>query len=116
MNIGKVSGMVFDIKKFAVHHGPGIRTPVFMKRCLLSCSWCQNLDGISAKPQVFHSPVGDRVAGVRYTPEELANLLNMQAAILRANEGSVTFSRGEPLQQAWFMAEVIDLLEVAQSI
>jgi pyruvate formate lyase activating enzyme len=54
---------------------------------------------------------GERVAGVYYTPEALARMLNKQAAILRANEGGVTFSGGEPLLQARFVAEVTDLLD-----
>ena len=37
-----VSGTIFDIKKFAVHDGPGIRTTVFFKGCPLNCWWCHN--------------------------------------------------------------------------
>ena len=103
-------GTVFDIKEFAVHDGPGIRTTVFLKGCPLSCSWCHNPEGISSKPQVMRGSSGERTAGKEYTPEELAAILNGQADILRANEGGVTFSGGEPLCQAKFVAEVIDLL------
>ncbi|MBN2399555.1 MAG: glycyl-radical enzyme activating protein [Candidatus Aminicenantes bacterium] len=46
-------GMIFDIKKFAVHDGPGIRSTVFFKGCPLRCSWCQNPEGISFDPQVM---------------------------------------------------------------
>ncbi len=46
-------GIIFDIKKFAVHDGPGIRTTVFFKGCPLRCSWCQNPEGISFDPQVL---------------------------------------------------------------
>jgi pyruvate formate lyase activating enzyme len=53
---------------------------------------------------------GDRVVGRQYTSVELATFLNRQAEILRANEGGVTFSGGEPLMQAEFVAEVCDLL------
>jgi pyruvate formate lyase activating enzyme len=105
-----VSGTVFDIKEFAVHDGPGIRTTVFLKGCPLRCSWCHNPEGISPEPQVIHGAAGERVAGREYTSEELAALLNGQAEILRANEGGVTFSGGEPLLQARFVAEVIDRL------
>jgi pyruvate formate lyase activating enzyme len=42
-----VQGVVFDIKRFAIHDGPGIRTSVFLKGCPLNCIWCQNPEGIS---------------------------------------------------------------------
>lgn len=41
-----MTGMIFDIKRFAVHDGPGIRTTVFLKGCPLNCAWCQNPEGI----------------------------------------------------------------------
>lgn len=59
----------------------------------------------------MRSPAGERVAGKEYTAIELATLLNKQADILRANEGGVTFSGGEPLLQSEFVAQVIDLLD-----
>jgi len=104
------SGCVFDIREFAVHDGPGIRTTVFLKGCPLRCSWCHNPEGQSPLPQMMSAPGGDRMVGREYTSAELAALLNRQAAILRANEGGVTFSGGEPLMQAEFLAEVCDLL------
>ncbi|MCK5584861.1 4Fe-4S binding protein, partial [Candidatus Bipolaricaulota bacterium] len=39
---GRGSGILFDIKRFALHDGPGIRTTVFLKGCPLSCVWCHN--------------------------------------------------------------------------
>ena len=104
------SGIIFDIKEFTIHDGPGIRTTVFMKGCPLSCTWCHNPEGQSMKPQVIRGLAGERLAGQKYAAEELATLLNQQADILRANGGGITFSGGEPLLQAEFIAEVIDLL------
>ena len=105
------SGIVFDIKEFTIHDGPGIRTTVFMKGCPLSCTWCHNPEGQSMQPQLIRGPAGERLAGRKYTATELAALLNEQAELLRANEGGITFSGGEPLLQADFVAEVIDLLD-----
>jgi pyruvate formate lyase activating enzyme len=105
------TGLVFDIREFTVHDGPGLRTTVFMKGCPLECMWCHNPEGQSNEPQMMVSPAGRRLAGTEYTPRELAALLNRQAPIFRANEGGVTFSGGEPLMQAPFLAEVIDLLD-----
>ncbi len=105
------TGVVFDIKEFAVHDGPGIRTTVFLKGCPLRCAWCQNPEGLSPKPQVMRGLAGERTAGTEYSSAALAELLNRQAAILRRNEGGVTFSGGEPLMQAGFIAEVMAALE-----
>lgn len=105
-----LTGMVFDIKEFAVHDGPGIRTTVFLKGCPLRCTWCHNPEGQRREPQVLRSPAGERVVGREYTVEALSAMLNAQADVLRAAEGGVTFSGGEPLSQAPFVAQVIDRL------
>ena len=105
------SGIVFDIKEFTIQDGPGIRTTVFLKGCPMSCMWCHNPEGQSRQPQVIRGLAGERIAGKEYTAKELAELLNQQVDILRANEGGLTFSGGEPLLQADFVAEVIDLLD-----
>jgi pyruvate formate lyase activating enzyme len=104
------TGIVFDIKEFAVHDGPGIRTTVFLKGCPLDCSWCHNPEGKSRQPQVMRSPAGERIAGEQFTSEQLASRIMRQAEILKASEGGVTFSGGEPLQQADFLIEVIQQL------
>jgi pyruvate formate lyase activating enzyme len=105
------SGIVFDIKEFAVHDGPGLRTTVFLKGCPLSCMWCHNPEGQFPQPQLIRSPAGERISGKVYQPGELAFLLNQQAAVLRQNEGGITFSGGEPLLQAKFVSKVIDQLD-----
>jgi pyruvate formate lyase activating enzyme len=104
------NGLVFDIKEFAIHDGPGIRTTVFMKGCPLDCTWCHNPEGKSGNPQIMKTAVSERLVGKDYTPDELASKLNGQASILRLNEGGVTFSGGEPIKQARFVSEVIDQL------
>lgn len=105
------TGVVFDIREFAVHDGPGIRTTVFLKGCPLRCQWCHNPEGLTMEPVVIHGAAGDRVAGKIYTSEELATILNRQADVLRMNDGGVTFSGGEVLLQSDFVAEVIDQLD-----
>jgi len=47
------SGMIFDIKRYAINDGPGIRTAVFFKGCPLDCWWCHNPEGQSAQPQLM---------------------------------------------------------------
>ena len=46
-------GVIFDIKRFAVHDGPGIRTTVFFKGCPLHCLWCHNPEGIAKGPELM---------------------------------------------------------------
>ena len=45
------TGEIFDIKKYAIHDGPGIRTTVFFKGCPLSCWWCHNPESLGTVPQ-----------------------------------------------------------------
>ena len=47
----KTTGSIFNIQKYSVHDGPGIRTIVFLKGCPLSCAWCSNPESQSLKPQ-----------------------------------------------------------------
>lgn len=46
-------GVVFDIQRYAIHDGPGIRTTVFLKGCPLRCWWCHNPEGISPAPDLM---------------------------------------------------------------
>ena len=48
----KVMGLVFDIQRFSIHDGPGIRTTVFLKGCPLHCLWCQNPESMARKPEI----------------------------------------------------------------
>lgn len=48
----ELAGLVFDIQRFSVHDGPGIRTTVFLKGCPLHCLWCQNPESISYLPEI----------------------------------------------------------------
>ena len=50
------AGVVFDIRKFSVHDGPGIRTAVFLKGCPLDCPWCHNPEGRDPRPAILHRP------------------------------------------------------------
>jgi pyruvate formate lyase activating enzyme len=47
------SGSIFDIKRYAINDGPGIRTAIFFKGCPLECWWCHNPEGQSSKPQLM---------------------------------------------------------------
>ncbi len=108
---------IFDIKRFALHDGPGIRTTVFFKGCPLACPWCHNpegilqgieryteevmLDGVSLRKEV---EVG-RWIGV----EELMAELERDRIFMEESGGGITFSGGEPLQQAEALFLLLDL-------
>ena len=53
---GARSGVIFEIQRFSIHDGPGIRTTVFLKGCPLCCVWCHNPEGISPEPQLSFLP------------------------------------------------------------
>ena len=48
-----ITGVVFDIKRYAIHDGPGIRTTVFLKGCPLACRWCHNPESQSAAAEMI---------------------------------------------------------------
>lgn len=50
------AGIVFNIQRFSIHDGPGIRTTVFLKGCSLHCFWCHNPEGIHLKPEIQFYP------------------------------------------------------------
>lgn len=52
--MNQLTGNVFDIRRFSVHDGAGIRTTVFLKGCPLRCKWCQNPEGISTERHLFY--------------------------------------------------------------
>lgn len=54
MNDSEVRGVIFDIQRFSLHDGPGIRTNVFLKGCPLDCLWCHNPESKDPKPEIAY--------------------------------------------------------------
>ena len=57
------SGVVFNIMRFSLHDGPGIRTTVFLKGCPLACSWCHNPESLRPAPEIVYFPERCRLCG-----------------------------------------------------
>ena len=51
-----MTGRIFDIKRYSIHDGPGIRTTVFLKGCALRCLWCHNPESVDPGPELMHWP------------------------------------------------------------
>lgn len=124
-----MNATVFDIQRFSVHDGPGIRTTVFMKGCPLRCQWCHNPEGLHPFPelQFFKDecigccrcgkresvsdakacPTGAlRVCGMSVSTEDVLAEISRDA-LFYGDDGGVTFSGGECLMQADFVASVL---------
>ncbi len=126
-------GLVFDIRKFSVHDGPGIRTTVFLKGCPLSCRWCHNPEsrsfGIeeSFRPErcldcgacrkgdkQFSCPADARQeVGRRMSADEVISELVRDSDFYEESGGGATFSGGEPLAQPDFLVECLALCKDA---
>ena len=52
-DIAEATGVVFNIQRFSIHDGPGIRTTVFLKGCPLRCGWCSNAESLSPYPEII---------------------------------------------------------------
>lgn len=55
-NSRQKTGVIFDVQRFSIHDGPGIRTLIFMKGCPLRCRWCSNPEGLERHVDIFSEP------------------------------------------------------------
>jgi pyruvate formate lyase activating enzyme len=114
--------VVFNIMRYGVHDGPGIRTTVFYKGCPMSCKWCHNPEGLDPEPQAVFDPrkcimcrrcetrpadscpTGAReTIGYEISVGELMAEIKKDLPFYEQSGGGVTFSGGEPFFQAEFL-------------
>lgn len=111
-----MNGKIFDIKRFAIHDGPGIRTTVFMQGCPLNCWWCHNPESLRKyfrKDAKTEDKLYSSCSEVEYpllkiwTTEELIKEIQKDKIFFEESGGGVTFSGGEPMLQHKFLKEVL---------
>ena len=98
-----MNGTVFDIKRFAIHDGPGIRTTVFLQGCPLNCNWCHNPESREPDPCTAPNAASLRQLSVHQVMAELEK----DRLFYDESGGGVTFSGGEPLLQHAFLGAVL---------
>jgi pyruvate formate lyase activating enzyme len=105
-----MQGLVFDIRSFSVHDGPGIRKTVFLKGCPLRCIWCHNPESQGSEPASwvrkrktgnYESEVIEDLGKFMSVTDVMKEILD-EVPFYEESGGGVTLSGGEPLLQADF--------------
>ena len=112
-NLNDVRGRIFNIQRFSIHDGPGVRTIVFLKGCPLRCKWCCNPESQSYKQETITvGGVCREVARDVTVGDVIEEIEKDRAYYRRSGYGGVTLSGGECLWQPDFSEA---LLRVAKS-
>lgn len=103
-------GLVFDIQRFSIHDGPGIRTTVFLKGCPLRCSWCSNPESQSRQPELMWNRRDERstVVGDWMDVDDVISVVLRDKDYYEHSDGGMTLSGGEFMLQPDFAASLID--------
>lgn len=106
----KLKGTVFNIQRYSIHDGPGIRTVVFLKGCPLRCRWCCNPESWSKLPETWKNADGEiEILGRLSEPEEVLEEIRKDRNYYRHSGGGVTLSGGEVLMQPEFSTKLLQL-------
>lgn len=95
-------GRIFDIQRFSVHDGPGVRTIVFLKGCILRCKWCCNPESQSFHIEEMETGGKTKIVGEDVTVREVLETVEKDRIYYRRSGGGMTLSGGECLVQSDF--------------
>lgn len=110
-NDAAVRGRIFDIQRYSVHDGPGIRTIIFLKGCMFRCRWCCNPEGQLYEP-VDMAPMNGRpgkTVGQDVTAGEVMETVLQDSVYYGRSGGGLTLSGGEMLLQPAFSLALLRL-------
>lgn len=100
-------GRIFDIQRYSVHDGPGIRTIVFLKGCVLRCRWCCNPESQEYRIQTMKVLGEDKVIGRDTTVAEMIAEVEKDRPYYYRSGGGMTLSGGECLCQPKFARDLL---------
>lgn len=101
-------GRIFNIQRFSIHDGPGIRTIVFFKGCYMRCAWCCNPESQEFEIQTLVENGKEKTVGRDVTVEEIMPEILADEQYYRRSGGGVTLSGGEILAQHEFARELLE--------
>lgn len=102
-----MKGMIFNIQRFCINDGPGIRTTVFFKGCPLKCKWCHNPESQSPEIEIMRDNGSDKICGTYMTVQEVMDEVIKDKVFYENSGGGLTISGGEPLMQFEFAYELL---------
>ncbi len=101
------TGRIFNIQRFSIHDGPGIRSIVFFKGCFMRCAWCCNPESQKYEIQTMHEGGKEKIVGRDVTVKEILPELLADMPYYRRSGGGVTLSGGEILYQPDFARDLL---------
>ncbi|MBR6774006.1 MAG: glycyl-radical enzyme activating protein [Clostridia bacterium] len=107
MSIYDTKGRIFNIQRFSIHDGPGIRTIVFFKGCYMRCAWCCNPESQSYDIQTMIENGKKKTVGYDVTVSEIMPELLADENYYRRSGGGITLSGGEFLAQHEFARDLL---------
>jgi len=107
-----VKGRIFDIQRYSIHDGPGIRTIVFLKGCALRCKWCCNPESQSFDIEPMKVGGKEKIIGRDVTVAEVMKEVMKDIHYYKRSKGGLTLSGGECLLQPEF---AVALLKAAKA-